>query len=64
MTFQVTMKTPDCLEDAIYMALEDYMEEEREDMKADLEKLCRKWFKYGEYLTVEIDTIKETCRVV
>lgn len=30
----------------------------------DIKKLSEKWFKYGEYLTVEIDTELGTCTVI
>lgn len=29
-----------------------------------MKELCKKWFEYGEYLTVEIDTDAKTCTVV
>jgi ABC-type amino acid transport substrate-binding protein len=30
----------------------------------ETKELCKKWFKYGEYITVEIDTEAKTCVVV
>ena len=57
MKFRVTMKTP------IADALEDTIREE-EIGGAVLEMCKEKWFEYGEYLTVEIDTEKGTCVVV
>ena len=58
MKFRVTMKTPDVLESVIDA-----------DMPAgvdtlELRNLCKKWFKYGELLTVEIDVEAETCTVL
>jgi hypothetical protein len=50
MKFRVTMKDPDTLNDAIEEAVEKQM--------------CGRWFGYGEYLTVEIDTDAKTCTVI
>lgn len=52
------MKDPDTLVDAINEKC--HTDEERE---AALE-LASKWFEYSEYLTVVIDTKKETCTVL
>lgn len=72
MIFKVTMKDPDVLYDAIC----DGLDEELKDMDEDeaeavrdirhekLQELASKWFEYGEYLTVEIDTDQATIRVV
>ena len=43
----ITLKTPDVL---------DCQPEE-------IKELAKKWFNYGEYLTVEIDTDAKTCTV-
>lgn len=74
MKFQVTMKDPDTLYDAIgdavtktVNAMLDDPDERDVLVKTRVDKvseICRKWFKYGEYLTVEIDTDAETCVVV
>ena len=74
MKFRVTMKDPDTLHDAIQDAAEAYAKtldladdekeaivEMRREKAADA---CGHWFKYGEYLTVEIDTEQMTCEVV
>jgi len=58
MKFRVTMKTPDALDSVIDA-----------DMPAgvdtlEIHNLCKKWFKYGELLTVEIDVEAETCTVL
>lgn len=72
MIFQVTMKDPDVLYDAINEALDEELKDWDED-EADavreirhekLSEMAGKWFEYGEYLTVEIDTDKQTIRVV
>jgi len=66
------MKDPDVLDDSINDAVLESMEDVAED-EVDLLKehraekiksLCSKWFQYGEYITVEIDTESETCIVV
>ena len=74
MIFTVTMKDPDTLHDAIYEAVKQSLDgqemdaEEREavgDVRAEkAHEVCQKWFKYGEYLTVEIDTGTQTIRVL
>lgn len=55
MKIQITMKTPDCL----YYATQDMEEEE----KVEFEELCKKWFEYDEYVTLEVDTENKTCIV-
>lgn len=73
MKFTVTMKDPDTLLDCISEAVENEIdpildEDEKEAVKKiRVEKimvLCRKWFEYGEYLRVEIDTEEKTCKVL
>ncbi len=67
------MKDPDTLDDAIADAIHADTEsigdaDERDAVKEvrgdKMRALCRKWFEYGEYLTVEIDTEAGTCVVV
>lgn len=75
MKFQVQMKDPDTLHDAICEAVNAELRAQgitdREEFEslgeirhARTSKLCSKWFEYGEYLTVEIDTDAGTCVVV
>lgn len=74
MKIKVTMKDPDVLDDAITEAVANGMgeaprdEDEREALaevrREKARKLAAKWFEYGEYLTVEIDTDAGTCVVV
>ncbi len=75
MKFTVSMKDPDTLSDAIREAvteevdaMETLSEDEREivvDARCDkVATVCGKWFEYGEYLNVEIDTHAETCMVI
>jgi hypothetical protein len=75
MKFQVTMKDPDAPFDAIDEALVEEVDkivgldtDERhaviEERGEKVRDLCEKWFRYGELLTVEIDTDAQTCTVV
>ena len=74
MKFKVYMKDPDVLHDGIEEALDedlkssglpdDEQEALREIRFEKASDVASKWFQYGEYLTVEIDTEKETIRVV
>jgi len=72
MKFQVMMKDPDTLYEAIEDAIKelhiegldaDELEAVKERRKKSVGEMCRQWFKFGEYLTVEIDTDAETCIV-
>lgn len=74
MKFEVTMKDPDGVYDCIQDAAKEWAgqvtgvdEEERESLVESkhekLQKICKKWFEYGEYLTVEIDTEAESITV-
>ena len=74
MIFRVTMKDPDVLQDAIEEEVNNQLMisglslEEQEairDIRCEkASEVAHNWFEYGEYLTVEIDTDKETIRVV
>jgi len=73
MKFRVTMKDPDTLHEAIDEALDKTMPPQltreewegiREVRHDDVSNITAKWFEYGEYLTVEIDTERNTCVVV
>lgn len=73
MKFKVTMKDPDTLHDAIADAVKDELKQMNlgEDEKEALQEIranryaeiAGKWFEYGEYLTVEIDTEAKTATV-
>lgn len=74
MKFKVTMKDPDTLGDAINDAVrEDIAKipgltgEDRETLfenrREAVSKITAKWFEYGEYLAVEIDTDAHTATV-
>ena len=67
------MKDPDTLHDAIADAVhadtesitdEDERTAVKEVRSDKFRAVARKWFKWGEYLTVEIDTDAQTCTVV
>lgn len=75
MKIRVTMKDPDCLHNAVREQvkteidkLTGLFETERDHLVEDriehINRGCSKWFRYGEYLTVEIDTEAGTCVVV
>ena len=76
MKFIVQMKDPDVLHDAIDEAVTEEVEkmegldpDERQAVidtrKEKINELCcSKWFEYGEYLRVEIDTEAKTCTVI
>lgn len=73
MKFTVTMKDPDGVYDSVRDAIddnlpsgldEDELEHLAQERKEELSELMKKWFRYGEYLSVEIDTEKGTCTVL
>lgn len=74
MKFQVQMKDPDVLQDAIEEAVkksladlgldEDELEPLVEKRSEKVKAVCDTWFRWGEYLVVEIDTDAKTCTVV
>lgn len=75
MKFRIAMKDPDALYEAINEAVTKdvvdnfKIDEDEQNAIIDMRKkkvgeLCSKWFEYGEYLTVEIDTDAGTCTVV
>jgi radical SAM superfamily enzyme with C-terminal helix-hairpin-helix motif len=73
MKFTVSMKDPDTLQDAIEDAVKADMEgtpdpDEREALieirTKKAAKVAAKWFEYGEYLRVEIDTEAGTIKVL
>lgn len=67
------MKDPDtlydCMREAIVASLPPGLSKsEREALVPirtdEVAKVCARWFRYGEYLEVEIDTEAQTCVVV
>lgn len=74
MKFKVTMKDPDTLQDAISDAVTADLEKinglDPEDRKAlfdtrqqTVANIASQWFRYGEYVTIEIDTDAKTATV-
>ena len=43
---------------------DDELEAVKEKRREEIREMCGKWFEYGEYLSVEIDTDKKSCTVV
>lgn len=66
MKFRVTFKTSDAVDDAICRAAQSdaETEQERETLIDEAREVSRKYFKYGEYVTVEVDTQLDTCTVI
>ena len=74
MKIKITFKDPDALIDCVAdgvrenFTIGDLSEEEAEkvlEVRGEtVREICSKWFEYGEYLTVEVDTEKETCEVL
>ena len=65
MKIQITMKTPDAVTNALEYTDFSYIPEENRDSESErIYKLCKKWFQYGECVTLEVDTEKETCVVL
>lgn len=71
MRILVHMKCPDALQDAIERTVESEVEfsdgnegdQEFAEMCDEISKLARKWFRFGEVLTVTFDTDSGTCFV-
>jgi hypothetical protein len=73
MKFQISFKDPDGVSDSIQEAInndlpkdldENEFEELTESRKMLIEESTKRWIKWGEYVTIEIDTEKNTCVVV
>ncbi len=69
MKYRVTMKSPDALHNAmnnnVRPSLPDSMDDDQKDVVTNqAAKAAERWFRFGEYLTVEIDTDAMTCVVV
>ena len=56
MKFIVNMKTPDCIYCSLPCIYDDKYDE--------IAELCTKWFEYGEEVSLEVDTEKQTCTVL
>jgi hypothetical protein len=72
MIFRVTMKDPDSLTEGINEDLDEelaYMPQDEAEAIREIRfdkayEAASKWFEWGEYLTVEINTTDGTIRVV
>jgi hypothetical protein len=69
MKFRVVMYGKDDLANHIEAALDEVkpaLDDDARDAKwGEVYEFCKqKWFEYGDYLTVEIDTEAQTCTVV
>ncbi len=66
MKVTVTMKTPYALLDAVNAAVRTEEQDPvvGEPRRDELLTLCGRWFHYGEYINVEIDTEAGTCVVL
>ena len=71
MKFRITLKDPDGVSDAITEAVESLRppglsDDEWEDIKDERERklVYSRFIGYGEYVTIEIDTEKDTAVVV
>ncbi|NJN96358.1 MAG: hypothetical protein HC875_20700 [Anaerolineales bacterium] len=74
MKIKIAMKDPDGVYEGIQEAVEedmkllnlppDEIEEIKELRNEKAYEICSKWFKYGEYLNIEVDTEEGTIRVL
>lgn len=73
MRVKVFIKDTDVLQDAVseavYQELESHLPEDEREILAEkrIEKalnVASTWWEYGEYITVEFDTVAKTIRVV
>jgi len=72
MKVKVTLKCPDALYDAVHAAITKELilknqlddEEEFARLQHEVTTQCAKWFTYGEYLSVEINTTADTITVL
>lgn len=74
MKFTVSMKCPDALHEAVEDAVKESLttstlDEDERDAVAEkryekFRTLCGRWFEWGEYIHVEVDTDAETCTVM
>ena len=72
MKIKIYLKDPDTLYDAISEAVDeiadglptDESEALKEIRKEKYRELATEWFEYGEYVMLEMDTDKKTCKVI
>ncbi len=63
MLITISMKTPDCVEDALEQALETYPDDQHKKIRDKFKKVTDKFFEYDECVSLTIDTDKGTCVV-
>jgi hypothetical protein len=71
MIVRISFKTPDAMEDAIQEAIQFAEEDAKEtgetvdtdELREKAEAVCKKWIKFGENITVDVDTENGTCTV-
>lgn len=70
MKFLVTLKDPDGIYDCVYDAVNetrppDITDDEWEEIRSRrMSQITGRWFKYGDYCTIEIDADQNTARVL
>lgn len=73
MKIRVTMKDPDgvyeCVEESLKASLPGEFSKSEKDALLEVRRdevnaVLRKWFRFGEYLDVEVDTDAKTIRVI
>jgi hypothetical protein len=74
MKFRVTFKTPDVVEDCIREAIGDekwekkltdeFTQDDNDSVRETLDLVSNKWFRYGEYVTIEVDSEADTAIVI
>jgi len=63
MKFQVTFKTPDAVRDTLKREAE-HLDASDPDVEDKLFRFASRWVTWGEQITVEFDTDKETATVL
>lgn len=73
MKIQITMKDPDgcydCMRNAAKESLPEGLSDSEQallfdERESEIHRICAQWFRYGEYLSVEIDSEAGTCTVL
>ena len=66
MKIKLTFKTPDVIDDAHVESDDGFTLSVGSDgcSRKDIEKACARFVEWGEYVTIEIDTVKKSCTVV
>jgi hypothetical protein len=74
MKVQITFKDPDTLDECIKDAVENQediksLPDDEKELLVDtrigkIKEVCYKWFQWGEYVVIEVDTELKTARVM